>query len=135
MFIYAGEDLPSEDLREVYSEAERNVYHSLVNESDDFGLYEFWFGLPEEKQNALYNSFPDGQKVAMKKASDSLLKHAVNSVNELVEATDSAVKELHDDQIAECISDVSDHKRIKAMFFNRLLPESQEYIKLMLKAA
>jgi|TARA_R110002050_G_scaffold106937_5_gene217127 hypothetical protein len=133
LYIYAGEDLPSEEFREEFSEKEKKQYHQLVSEVNDFGLYDFWLSLPEEKQNALYNSFDEGTKVAMKKQADTLVRSAVNSIIELVAATDLAVENGDDQAINEAIEDVASYKLIKQMFFKKLGNETQEYIKQLLK--
>lgn len=135
LYIYAGEDLPSEELREVFSEHEKKMYHQLVTDDNDFELYEFWLTLPEEKQNALYNSFDEGKKVAMKKQADKLIKSAIHTLLELAESTDIAATNCDDQAINEAIEDVASYKLIKTMFFKKLSNETQGYIKQLKKAA
>lgn len=133
LYIYAGEDLPSEDLREPFTADEKEAYDSLVLGDKPLDLYEFLRCIGEQKQMALYNSFAAGEKVANKAKCDALERDAIKLINDSIAECDEAAISGDDQKIREFAEDFGSYIEVKKIFFGGLKTETKGYVSQLLK--
>jgi len=128
LYIYAGEDLPSDEYRPIYTDAQRNTYIELIEQGEALAFRNFYITLNEDVKIALFNSFDKGEKVSNKNKVNELDKAAIEAVLLTVDEIAQAVAEDANNAVDELLSDFSDYKVLKKDLWQKLQQESKDYI-------
>ena len=128
LYIYAGEDLPSDEYRPIYTDAQRNTYLKLLEQGEALAFRNFYMTLDEDVKVASFNSFDKGEKVANKNKVNELDKAAIDAVMLTADEINEAVIKDSDHAVLELLSDFSEYKALKQDLWRKISKESQDYI-------
>jgi len=115
LYIYAGEDLPSEDDEADRAAASKYVTQDyadslrMLNGGDSIAFRQWVDDLGEERRNDCYGHAPNGEKVKYKQRFDAMSKQAdqevdryASQIRKYVEAEDSLALAQLFDELADC---------------------------------
>lgn len=128
LYIYAGEDLPIN--APPYSEEQQNTFFTLIEENDELGLYGFLQSLERDAYDALFGSFPKGEKTKSKDKIRAMNNKANEIINDAVEQIKTCVDNT-DKQGIEVIMD--EMLIVKQSVWDRLETEYQTQLREILK--
>lgn len=102
-----------------YTQEQKNRFDKYVKDKDALRLYLFTKSIEESDYNSLYNSFPDGKKVAMKKECSELEKEGSAIAREIVETVTEQVKNNDPAYVENLEGLMDDEKKVLASMFNK----------------
>lgn len=129
LYIYNGEDLPSDDVRPAFTEAEYKQYHECIAAGDALGFLELMLTLAEEAKDALHNSFEAGQISKGKQAARDLEKLAHERVKEYADNINTYAASEDASGVNENRAELEEFNKVKKLVWRELSETAQLFIK------